>query len=98
VREAKFFMPIEPAQSAQLLLRRAGHDATRCAFEIRREQTLVARGTLDVAHVTAPTHPSNGRSGPRRVARRAVAVAHAGFQGRPPSDGDSSPSSPRCTS
>jgi len=47
VREAKFFMPIEPAQRAQLRFDAPAHDATRCSFEIRREETLVARGTLE---------------------------------------------------
>ena len=50
VREAKFFTPLEPDQSAQLLFEPPANDATRCAFEIRRDQALVARGTLEWQH------------------------------------------------
>ena len=47
VREAKFFMPLEPAQRAQLRFETPAGDAARCAFEIRRDETLVVRGTLE---------------------------------------------------
>lgn len=47
VREAKFFMPLEPAQRAQLRFDAPAGGAPRCAFEIRREEALVARGTLE---------------------------------------------------
>ena len=47
VREAKFFMPLEPGQRAQLRFDAPAGDAVRCAFEIRRDETLVARGTLE---------------------------------------------------
>jgi len=42
--------PLEPGQSAQLLFEPPANDATRCAFEIRRDQSLVARGTLEWQH------------------------------------------------
>jgi 3-hydroxyacyl-[acyl-carrier-protein] dehydratase len=47
VREAKFFTPLEPRQRAQLRFEAPAGDALRCAFEIRRDETLVARGTLE---------------------------------------------------
>jgi 3-hydroxyacyl-[acyl-carrier-protein] dehydratase len=47
VREAKFFMPLEPARQAQLRFDAPAGDAVRCAFEIRHDQTVVARGTLE---------------------------------------------------
>jgi 3-hydroxymyristoyl/3-hydroxydecanoyl-(acyl carrier protein) dehydratase len=47
VREAKFFTPLEPGQSAQLRFEAPAGDATRCAFDIRRDDAMVARGTLE---------------------------------------------------
>ena len=47
VREAKFFMPLEPGQGARLHFVAPEKDALRCAFEIRRDEILVARGTLE---------------------------------------------------
>jgi 3-hydroxyacyl-[acyl-carrier-protein] dehydratase len=47
VREAKFFTPLEPRQRAQLRFEPPAADATRCAFDIRRDETVVARGTLE---------------------------------------------------
>jgi 3-hydroxymyristoyl/3-hydroxydecanoyl-(acyl carrier protein) dehydratase len=47
VREAKFFMPLEPAQRARLSFAAPTASAVRCAFEIHREETLVVRGTLE---------------------------------------------------
>jgi 3-hydroxymyristoyl/3-hydroxydecanoyl-(acyl carrier protein) dehydratase len=47
VREAKFFSPLEPGQQAQLRFEPPARDATRCAFDIRRDDTVVARGTLE---------------------------------------------------
>ena len=47
VREAKFFTPLEPGQAAHLHFETPADDATRCAFEIRRDAILVARGTLE---------------------------------------------------
>ncbi len=46
VREAKFFLPLEPGQRAQLHVDAAG-TTTRCAFDIRREATVIARGILE---------------------------------------------------
>ena len=46
VREAKFFAPLEPAQRAQLRFELPA-EGTRCAFDIRREATPIARGTLE---------------------------------------------------
>ena len=46
VREAKFFTPLEPGQRAQLRFELPA-DGTRCAFDIRRDQTVVARGTVE---------------------------------------------------
>lgn len=47
VREAKFFTPLEPRQRALLHFDAPAAGALRCAFEIRREATVVARGTLE---------------------------------------------------
>ena len=47
VREAKFFTPLEPGQRALLRFDAPAGEAARCAFEIRRDATLVARGTLE---------------------------------------------------
>ena len=47
VREAKFFTPLGPGQRAQLRFEPPLADATRCAFDIRREETVVVRGTLE---------------------------------------------------
>ncbi|HKU90109.1 MAG TPA: hypothetical protein VJP84_09955 [Steroidobacteraceae bacterium] len=47
VREAKFFTPLGPGQRAQLRFEPPANGATRCAFDIRRDQTLVVRGTLE---------------------------------------------------
>lgn len=47
VREAKFFTPLEPGQQAHLRFDAPANDATRCAFDIRRDDTVVARGTLE---------------------------------------------------
>jgi 3-hydroxyacyl-[acyl-carrier-protein] dehydratase len=47
VREAKFFTPLEPGQRARLRFEPPARDASRCAFDIRRDETLIARGTLE---------------------------------------------------
>lgn len=47
VREAKFFMPLEPGQRAELRFDAPSADAKRCAFDIRRDATPIARGTLE---------------------------------------------------
>lgn len=47
VREVKFFAPLEPGQRAQLRFDPPASDATRCAFDIRRDAVMVARGTLE---------------------------------------------------
>lgn len=47
VREAKFFTPLEPGQRAQLRFETPADGATRCAFDIRRADAPVARGTLE---------------------------------------------------
>lgn len=47
VREVKFFAPLEPGQRAQLRFDPPASDATRCAFDIRRDAAMVARGTLE---------------------------------------------------
>lgn len=44
VIEAKFLAPLLPAQPAELMLEDSGE---RVRFEIRRDGTLLARGTLD---------------------------------------------------
>ena len=46
VREAKFFTPLEPEQRAQLRFELPA-DGTRCAFDIRCDATVVARGTVE---------------------------------------------------
>ena len=46
VREAKFFTPLSPAQSAQLRLD-ASAEAPRCAFDIRFNDAPVARGVVE---------------------------------------------------
>jgi 3-hydroxyacyl-[acyl-carrier-protein] dehydratase len=46
VREAKFFLPLEPGQRAQLTADPGG-TGTRCAFDIRCEATAIARGILE---------------------------------------------------
>jgi 3-hydroxyacyl-[acyl-carrier-protein] dehydratase len=47
VREVKFFAPLEPGQRAQLRFAAPAAAATRCAFDIRRDETVVVRGTLE---------------------------------------------------
>ena len=47
VREVKFFAPLEPGQRAQLRFDPPASGATRCAFDIRRDAAVVARGTLE---------------------------------------------------
>ncbi len=47
VREVKFFAPLEPEQRALLRFDPPPGDATRCAFDIRRDAAVVARGTLE---------------------------------------------------
>ena len=44
IREAKFFVPLGPDESAQLQTE-AGHG--RCGFAITHESTIVARGILE---------------------------------------------------
>ena len=47
VREVKFFAPLAPEQCARLRFDPPPADETRCAFDIRRDDTVVARGTLE---------------------------------------------------
>lgn len=47
VREVKFFAPLEPGQRARLRFDPPASDATRCVFDIRRDEAVVARGTLE---------------------------------------------------
>jgi 3-hydroxyacyl-[acyl-carrier-protein] dehydratase len=47
VREVKFFAPLEPGQLAQLRFDPPPADATRCAFDVRRDAAVVARGMLE---------------------------------------------------
>jgi hypothetical protein len=44
IREAKFFTPLGPAESAELRLELAH---SRCTFSIHREAVTIARGVVD---------------------------------------------------
>jgi len=44
IREAKFFVPLSPAQRAQLLLEPADK---RCGFQVRHAGVVIARGLLE---------------------------------------------------
>jgi 3-hydroxymyristoyl/3-hydroxydecanoyl-(acyl carrier protein) dehydratase len=44
VREAKFFLPLEPGRDAEL---RLGLAATRATFDIRSESAAIARGVVE---------------------------------------------------
>ena len=44
IREAKFFTPLGPAETAALHLELA---ASRCMFSIRRDTAMIARGVVD---------------------------------------------------
>jgi 3-hydroxyacyl-[acyl-carrier-protein] dehydratase len=46
VREAKFFLPLEPGQRAQLQVD-AGGTTMRCTFDIRCGANAIARGILE---------------------------------------------------
>lgn len=46
LREAKFFTPLAPAETAELRLELAD---SRCAFSIHREAAVIARGIVDWA-------------------------------------------------
>lgn len=46
LREAKFFTPLAPAETAELRLELA---ESRCAFSIHREAAVIARGIVDWA-------------------------------------------------
>jgi 3-hydroxyacyl-[acyl-carrier-protein] dehydratase len=44
IREAKFFTPLGPAETAELRMELAD---SRCAFSIHREAAVIARGIVD---------------------------------------------------